>query len=418
MARLQSGLPLRHGLAATVLLAWASAVASGGESTHPVDFARDVLPLLRRACFECHGPQKQEGGLRLDDRAAAMRGGDSGPGIVAGKSADSELMTRISLPKLSEGVMPARGNPLTPAEVEVLRRWIDAGAPWPAGAAQRTHWAYIPPRLPGLPDVARANWPRTAVDHFVLERLEQKQWEPAEQAEAATLVRRLYLDLIGIPPSIDEVDEFLADRAPAAYERLVDRLLASPQFGVRWARPWLDYARYADSHGFQRDDFRDLWPYRDWVVEAWNADMPFDRFTVEQLAGDLLPNATEAQRIATGFNRNAPTNVEAGSDPEETRTNQVLDRVNTLGMIWLGTTLECCQCHDHKYDPFTMRDYYGLYAFFNHTAVEAERADPKVPGSIRFLGPEMPLSNVALSQQQSDLKGQIEAATERMAKLR
>ncbi|NDD40972.1 MAG: DUF1549 domain-containing protein, partial [Verrucomicrobia bacterium] len=237
------------------------------------------------------------------------------------------------------------------------------------------------------------------------------------EAPPEALIRRLYLDLLGLPPTPVEVERFVQESGLSACEHLVDKLLSSPQFGVRWARPWLDYARYADSHGFQRDDFRDLWPYRDWVVNALNADMPFTQFTIEQLAGDLLPNATESQRVATGFNRSAPTNVEAGTDPEETRVNQIHDRVSTLGTVWLGATLECAQCHDHKYDPFTMRDYYGLFAFFNNTELEADRTNPKVPGSIQFKGPTMELRDGVSSGERDALLVRLAAVTNQLAAL-
>ena len=327
------------------------------------------------------------------------------------------------------------------------------------------HWAYQPvcrPTVPAIPSpkskdqslpVGSARitesqpwtldfglWTNNPIDAFVLARLASEKLAPSPAAAPEILCRRLYLDLIGLPPSPSEVEAFVRDfslsHSPAfspaggagekvgrresehaAIERLVDKLLASPQFGVRWARPWLDYARYADSHGFQRDDFRDLWPYRDWVVNALNADMPFTQFTIEQLAGDLLPNATESQRIATGFNRSAPTNVEAGTDPEETRVNQIHDRVNTLGMIWLGSTLECAQCHDHKYDPFTQRDYYGLFAFFNHTELEADRTNPKVPGSIQFRGPTMELTDTASSGERAAVLSRLATVTNRLAEL-
>jgi mono/diheme cytochrome c family protein len=386
------------------------------EPTPNVDFAREVFPLLKRACFECHGEKKQEGGLRLDSRDAALAGGDSGKTIVAGHPDQSELILRISQPKNSDGVMPALGDTLTPDQIKLVRRWIEAGAPWP-DKIPALHWAYVSPVRPGLPTVKDSTWPKTPIDYFILNRLEREGLSPSPAADPATLIRRLYLDLIGLPPSPEELDAFISDLSPNAYEHCVDRLLASPQFGVRWARPWLDYARYADSHGFQRDDLRDNWAFRDWVVRAFNSDMPFDQFTIEQLAGDLLPNATESQRIASGFNRNAPTNVEAGSDPEETRVNQVLDRVNTLGMVWLGTTLECCQCHDHKYDPFSARDYYGLFAFFNNTAIEAQRSNPKVPGSIRFLGPEMPLRDDKLDQERTRVSQQLDKVKSQIAAL-
>jgi hypothetical protein len=353
----------------------------------PLEFGRDVLPILQKACFECHGPHKQRGGLRLDGRAHAIKGGDSGPALTPGKADQSELVRRIMLPKGAEGVMPDRGETLTKAQIDILRRWVNEGAVWPSDAKVATHWAYVAPKRPALPSVKKTDWPRMPIDHFILARLEREGLTPSAEADRATLLRRVSLDLIGLPPAPAEVDAFVADTAPLAYERVVERLLASPQFGERWARPWLDLARYADSHGFQKDDFRNTWPYRDWVIRALNADMPFDQFTREQIAGDLIENATLSQKIATGFHRLAPTNVEAGTEPEETRVNQIFDRINTTAAIWLGSTLECAQCHDHKYDPFTQKEYYQLFAFFNNTALEANRANPRVPGSIQFLGP-------------------------------
>jgi hypothetical protein len=374
------------------LLAFPARAGRAQESRAAVDFAREIYPILKRACFDCHGPQKQKGGLRLDERRLALSGGDA---IVPGHPDDSELIRRISLPPGDDEAMPARGTPLLPAEVQRLRLWVLQGAPWPDTVAPARHWSYVKPERPAVPAVADRAWPCQPIDHFVLARLEREGLRPNPEADRATLIRRLSLDLVGFPPTPAEVDAFLADTAPDAYERLVDRLLAHPGFGQRWARPWLDLARYSDSHGFQRDDLRDLWAYRDWVISALNADMPFDQFSIEQLAGDLLPGATQAQRIATGFHRCAPTNVEAGSIPEETRINQVIDRVNTTATVWMGTTIACAQCHDHKYDPFTQRDYYRLLAFFNNTAIEADRANPQVPGSIRFLGPAMPLETPA-----------------------
>jgi hypothetical protein len=360
------------------------ALATWTGSAHAVEFRRDIRPILAARCYDCHGEQKPKGGLRLTSRANALKGGKSGePALVAGQSAKSEIFLRITSQDKDE-VMPQKGDLLSAREVALLREWIDAGAEWPDNVK---HWAYEPPRRAPLPPVQDSRWPRNAVDRYVLARLEQEKLAPSPEADQATLLRRVTLDLTGLPPTVAEIDAFAADSAPDAYERVVDRLLASPQFGVRWARPWLDLARYADSHGFQRDDLRDLWAYRDWVVRALNADLPFDQFTIEQLAGDLLPNATEAQIVATGFNRGTPCNVEAGTEPEENRVNQVFDRVNTLGAVWLGSTLECAQCHDHKFDPFTAREYYQFFAFFNQTEIEADRANPKTPGSIRFIGP-------------------------------
>lgn len=373
------------------------------------DTSADAVQLLKKACFECHGEARQKGKLRLDTREHFQRGGASGKLVHEKNPSDGELLRRVLLPKGDSERMPPRGEPLKSGEIAVLKKWISQGASWPQKSDLAKHWAYEKPKLPSLPKVSDPLWPKNEIDHFVLSRFDREGLKPSPVADASTLVRRVYLDLIGLPPSTAEVDAFLKDKDPRAYEKLVDRLLASNQFGVKWARPWLDYARYADSHGFQRDDFRDLWAWRDWVVRALNSDMPFDQFTIEQLAGDLLPNATLDQKIATGFNRNAPTNVEAGSDPEETRVNQVLDRVNTLGMVWLGTTMECAQCHDHKYDPFTQKDYYGLFAFFNNTELEADRSNPRVPGSIRFQGPSLNLAGKAdQSKNISDLHKELE----------
>jgi hypothetical protein len=413
------------------LLQFIMGVALGVAALHParaaaVDFAKDVFPIFQRACFECHGAELQKGKLRLDRREDAFKSADV---IVKGDAAKSELYQRIILPKGHDDIMPSRGEPLSKAQVAVIKAWIDAGAVWPDDVKAPKHWAYVAPARPAPPEVQSSKSKvQSPIDAFILARLQQEGLQPSPEASPETLIRRLYLDLIGLPPSPAEVDEFVRECAQAgggsafrvphsAVERLVDKLLASDQFGVRWARPWLDYARYADSHGFQRDDIRDLWPYRDWVVNALNADMPFTQFTIEQIAGDLLPNATEAQKIATGFNRSAPTNVEAGTDPEETRVNQIHDRVNTLGMTWLGMTLECAQCHDHKYDPISQRDYYGLFAFFNNTALEADRTRPNVPGSIQFKGPTMELTDAATQAERGALQAQLAEVDRQLAAL-
>ncbi len=374
------------------------------------DFGKEVYPVLRRACFECHDAKLQKGKLRLDTRELAFKNPDV---IIKGDSAKSEIYRRITLPKGHDDVMPSRGDVLSKADTDRVKAWIDSGAVWPDDVKPEKHWAYVPPVRPKVPQVKA----QTPVDAFILARLQKEGLTPSPEASRETLIRRLSLDLIGLPPSLAEVDAFVKDGDLNAYEKVVDRLLKSDQFGVRWARPWLDYARYADSHGFQRDDLRDLWPYRDWVVNALNADMPFTQFTTEQIAGDLIPKATEAQKIATGFNRSAPTNVEAGSDPEETRVNQVLDRVNTLGMIWMGTTLECAQCHDHKYDPFTQRDYYGLFAFFNNTALEADRTNPKTPGSIQFKGPTLEMTDAATQAERARLQSELTAVEKKLTDL-
>jgi hypothetical protein len=314
-------------------MAWSA--SAGADGAPPVDFARDVLPIFQAQCIDCHGPQKQKGDLRLDQKTAELA-----KIVKPHDLTESELYRRITLPKGDEDVMPNRGEPLSAAHIAVIRRWIEQGATWPDGVKTAGHWAYQKPVRPPTPKVPASYRIANPIDAFVAARLQQEGLPQSPEAGRAVLIRRVSLDLIGLPPTPAEVDAFVNDKSPDAYERLVDRLLASPQFGAKWARQWLDCARYADSHGFQRDDFRDLWAYRDWVVAALNADEPFDQFTIDQLAGDLLPNPSQAQLIATGFNRSAPTNVEAGTEPEETRVNQVLDRVNTLATVWLGSTME------------------------------------------------------------------------------
>jgi mono/diheme cytochrome c family protein len=349
-----------------------------------VDFVRDIQPILQTHCYECHGPRKTKNGLRLDLRAAAMTGGDSGPAIVPGDS-DRSLIVRRLLGLDGEDQMPKDKDPLARAQIETIRAWIDQGAVWPEtadapaahGDEPARHWAYRPPARPALPAVGNASWVRTPIDRFILARLEKEGLSSSPDAPLETLVRRVSLDLIGLPPSPQEVDEVVADAAghgtDAAYARLVDRLLASPHYGERWASPWLDLARYADSHGFEKDLPRVMWKYRDWVIDALNRDMPFDRFTIEQIAGDMLPGATRDQLIASGFHRNAMTNEEGGIDPEEAHYEVLVDRVNTTATVWLGSTLACAQCHDHKYDPFTQRDYYRMMAFFSNADYEVRK---------------------------------------------
>jgi len=356
-----------------------------------VDFVREIRPLLARHCYDCHGPEEAKGGLRLDQAAAARRGGESGlPAVVPGQPERSELLTRLRATD-PEDVMPRKAAPLPAADQELLRRWIAEGADWPADAR---HWAYVPPVRPSVPGPG-AEAAGSPIDAFVNARLAQAGLPPAPLADPARWLRRVTLDLTGLPPTPAEVAAFESDRSPGARGRVVDRLLASPRFGERWARPWLDLARYADSHGFQRDDLRDLWPYRDWVIAALNADLPFDRFTILQLAGDLLPEAERGPGmdalVATGFHRAATTNVEAGTDQEEGRVNQVFDRVNTTATVWLGSTLECAQCHNHKYDPFSLKDYYRLFAFFNQAEQETDFTSPKAMAALRFTGPYLDL---------------------------
>lgn len=334
-----------------------------------VDYARDIKPLLARQCVSCHGAEKPRAGLRLDTAAGALKGGQAGPSVVPGKPDESELFLAV----IGEGIgerMPLKRPPLAEAEITLLRRWIETGAHFPEGETPSegapTHWAFIPPRRTEPPAVARADWARNPIDRFVLAPLERDGIAPSAEAGKATLIRRVSLDIIGLPPTPDEIDAFVSDTRPDAYERLVDRLLASPHFGERWGRLWLDAARYADSNGYSIDAPRQIWKYRDWVIDALNRDQPFDEFTIDQLAGDLRPNATLEQRIATGFHRNTPINQEGGIDLEQFRIESVMDRVSTTGTVWLGLTIGCCQCHDHKYDPITQKEYYQFFAFFNN----------------------------------------------------
>jgi hypothetical protein len=334
---------------------------SGSAADQAVDFARDIRPIFEAACYRCHGAKIARGQLRLDDKKSALKGGISGAAISPGDAGKSLLLRRL-LGDGGEARMPMGVAPLKPAQIEMIRKWIDQGAAWPDGETGRRsdvaevagereapkHWAYIKPARPELPPVKRVAWARNPIDRFILARLEKEGLAPSPEAEKETLVRRVYLDLTGLPPSPKEVDQFLADASPDAYEKLVDRLLSSPHYGERWARPWLDLARYADSNGYERDVPRLMWKYRDWVINALNKDMTFHQFTVEQIAGDMLPNATLDQKIATGFHRNTMLNQEAGVDDEEARWETLIDRVNTTGTVWLGATIGCAQCHNHK----------------------------------------------------------------------
>jgi hypothetical protein len=341
----------------------------------PVDFDREIRPILSEHCYECHGPdhKARKADLRLDRKEDAFRDREGYAVIVPGKLEESELIQRITSTDPNE-VMPPRKfkKHLNPQEIELLRRWVAEGAKWEG------HWSYTLPASVPLPSVKDRGWPRNPIDHFVLTRLENEGLRPSPEADRATLIRRVSLDLIGLPPTPAEVDVFENDPRPDAYEQLVNRLLALPHYGERQARPWLDQARYADTNGYEKDGRRSIWPYRDWVIRAFNRDLPFDRFTIEQIAGDLVPNATLEQRVATGFHRNTMVNAEGGVDDEEFRVAAVVDRINTTMQVWMGTTFACAQCHDHKYDPFTQREYFQLFAFFNNNADGGGSTAPEV----------------------------------------
>ena len=335
-----------------------------------VDFISDIQPLLSKTCYECHGPEKQKGGLRLDQKEAALKGGDTGPTLIAGKSAESLLIQVVTGTKEDIARMPKKREPLSGEQIGILRAWIDQGANWPETAVTKGkdwkhHWAFIAPTRPTAPKVKNARWVRDPIDAFIIERLEREKLQPSPEADKVALVRRLSLDLIGLPPTIEEVDAFVADKSPDAYEKQVERLLGSPHYGERWGRQWLDGARYADSDGFEKDKLRYVWFYRDWVIDALNKDMPYDEFVIEQLAGDELPNATQDQIVATGFLRNSMINEEGGVDPEQFRMDAMFDRMDCIGKSILGLTIQCAQCHDHKFDPLKQEEYYRMFAFIN-----------------------------------------------------
>ena len=371
---------MRHGLAyfqATYLLL--AACAAGARGDELIDFTRDIRPILQRHCTSCHGGVRREASLSL---LAPGENGESGQAlVVAGKPEASELYRRIIATDASER-MPAENPPLAAGQIALIRRWIEAGATWPR------HWSFTPLVRPQIPDVEGAASCNSPIDRFVLNRLEAADINPSPEADRYTLIRRLSVDLVGLPPNIADADDFAADRRPDAYERLVDRLLASPHFGERWGRHWLDLARYADSDGYEVDKPRpDAYRWRDWVIAAVNRDLPLERFTIEQFAGDLLDSATPDQRLATAYHRQTLTNNEGGVDAEEYRFKAVQDRVSNTATVWLGLTLGCAQCHDHPYDPVTQREFYSLTAIFNN----ADETEIELPGAkptkVRVLSP-------------------------------
>lgn len=356
-----------------------------------VDFDQQIKPILDSRCADCHGLTDREGGLRFTSRHDAMVELDSGGiAIVPGDPKSGSLISRITSRDEAE-MMPPEGERLTPEEIALIVQWIKEGAKWSEHSDSK-HWSYVAPVRPVLPAIDAAEQLRNEIDYFVAERLARQGLTHSKAAPNAQMLRRVSLALTGLPPEVEVVEAFMLNPSEDKFEQFVDSCLNSSGYGERWATPWFDAARYADSNGYQADQIRESWAYRDWVIRSINQDQPFDQFTLEQLAGDLLPNATEDQRIATGFHRTVTCNVEAGVHPEENRVNQVFDRVNTTGTVFLGTTLECCQCHNHKYDPFSQEEYFRLFSFFNNTPVEVKLTSGV---SYDFYGPKMDLSVAA-----------------------
>jgi Protein of unknown function (DUF1553)/Protein of unknown function (DUF1549)/Concanavalin A-like lectin/glucanases superfamily/Planctomycete cytochrome C len=324
-----------------------------------INFDRQVRPILSDNCFTCHGPDEKHRmvGLHFDTKEGAF----TKPGvIIPGDSAHSKMYLRVSNPNEAMRMPPVySGRKLTPAQIEIIKKWIDGGAKW------ETHWAFVPPKRPDLPPVQNKTWARTPIDQFVLAKLEKEGLAPSPQTDRPTLLRRVTFDLTGLPPTPAELKAFTEDQSPQAYEKVVDRLLSSPHYGERMAMQWLDFARYADTHGYHIDSAREMWPWRDWVIQSFNRNQPYDQFTVEQIAGDLLPKPNQSQIIATGFNRNHMINFEGGAIPEEYQNEYIVDRIEATSTTWLGITLGCARCHDHKYDPLAQKDFYSFGAFFN-----------------------------------------------------
>ena len=338
-------------------------LASGVMVAATPDFVRDIQPIFQKSCYGCHGPKSQMAGLRLDSKKVALA-----KVVQPGKATDSGLYQRVA--GIGDQARMPMGGKLAPDEIALIKNWIDSGAEWPDAASVDTaevkrHWAFIPPQRPSLPEVKDVAWARNPIDRFILARLEKEGLKPAPEADRVTLLRRLSLDLIGLPPTPEEVDAYVKDTSKNAYEKQVDRLLASPHYGERWGRIWLDAARYADSDGFEKDKQRWVWFYRDWVINALNRDLPYNQFVIEQIAGDQLPHATQDQKVATGFLRNAMTNEEGGIDPEQFRMEAMFDRMEAVGKGILGVTIQCAQCHNHKFDPLKQEEYYKMFAFLN-----------------------------------------------------
>lgn len=345
----------------TLWLGIAALLFIAGCTDDKPDFNAEVRPILNKSCISCHGGVKKAGGFSLLFEHEAIAVTKSGkPAIIPGDADGSEMIKRLTHHD-EELRMPLEAPPLSEKEIDILKRWVNSGAKW------EEHWAYIPPEKPEVPAVQEEAWCATPIDNFIAKAWEEKGLVHGAEGEKGTLLRRVYLDIIGLPPSPQQLENFEQDERDEAYEEVVDSLLASPHFGEKWASMWLDLARYADSRGYERDRHRDMFAYRDWVIKAFNEDMPFDQFSIEQLAGDLLPNPTKSQKLATGFHRNTMNNDEGGTDNEEFRVAAVMDRTTTTWEVWQATSMGCVQCHSHPYDPIVMEDYYKTYAFFNQS---------------------------------------------------
>jgi len=403
------------------------------QAEEPVDYNRDIRPLFSNTCYECHGPDSntRETDLRLDQHESVLGESEtSGGKIVAPHdSAKSELYRRLVTEDVDERMPPEHSRrKLNDEQIQLIKKWIDQGAPW------REHWSFVKPQRPTVPEVSRDERVRNAIDAFIQQRLEKEGLIPAEEADPETLIRRATLDLTGLPPTVEEIDAFLADKSPGAYERVVDRLLKSQRYGEHMARYWLDLARYGDTHGLHLDNRRQIWPYRDWVIKAFNQNMPFDQFTIEQLAGDLLPNATTSQKVATGFNRCNVTTSEGGSIAEEYRVRYAVDRVETTSTVWMGLTAGCAVCHEHKFDPISQKEFYELYAYFYSFAespMDGNKALPPGPtvkaitaqaesklnqldADIDRLTTDLAERSKAVSGRQADWEAKLQAGTEKL----
>ena len=364
-------------------------IATGITQAKPINYNQDVRPILSDKCYACHGPDEhaRKADLRLDTKAGAFGEGQSGAlTIVPGKLDDSELVARITMDESNRRHMPpiAHGKPLKPEEVAILKQWVSEGAPW------QGHWAFEVPQRPEVPAIVGAK----PIDAFIEQRLQDEGLTPNPPADKVSLIRRVTFDLIGLPPTPEEIHNFVNDGSPNAYETVVDRLLKSPQYGEHQARYWLDAARYGDTHGLHLDNYREMFPYRDWVIQAFNRNQPFDQFVIEQIAGDLLDKPTLQQLVATGFNRCHVTTSEGGSIVEEVYVRNVIERVDATGTVFLGLSVGCARCHDHKYDPITQKDYYSLFAYFNSLDGEAKDGNIAAPPPFIHVGSDVQLARL------------------------